>query len=266
MKLKRQTSTTATPTYPATLEYGDLAVANNGIPAFGNKNNLPAPLMQSYTAYTQVPGFSSVATSAVVLSNLFAAMADNSMLQIYMWRSSWTNFSFPSGISGNYLMLTVRRGISTYGSITLHDLDNNLVYERSVYGSVWNEWEQLALNNSLGVVRSPVSGTVSVASSATATPTNICSIWLVPGTYFIKSLVKYTLTAAAQIENHIYNATEDDYPIDSTWQTLPIGLQMVSNSGFITINDTSKQIVIRSRQNSGVTLSCTAVLRVTQLK
>ena len=122
------------------------------------------------------------------------------------------------------------------------------------------------INSSLGVVSSPVSGTISVASSATATPTNICSIWLVPGTYFIKSLVKYTLTAAAQIENHIYNATADDYPIDSTWQTLPIGLQMVSNSGFITIKDTSKQIVIRSRQNSGVTLSCTAVLRVTQLK
>jgi len=44
MKLKRQTSTTATPTYPATLEYGDLAVANNGVPAFGDKDNLPVPL------------------------------------------------------------------------------------------------------------------------------------------------------------------------------------------------------------------------------
>jgi len=44
MKLKRQTSTTATPTYPATLEYGDLAVANNGVPAFGDKDNLSVPL------------------------------------------------------------------------------------------------------------------------------------------------------------------------------------------------------------------------------
>lgn len=44
MKPYIQTSTTAAATYPATLEYGNLAVANNGIPAFGNASNVPVPL------------------------------------------------------------------------------------------------------------------------------------------------------------------------------------------------------------------------------
>lgn len=44
----RQTSTTANPTYPSILEYGNMAIANNGVPAFGDKNNkyvelIPAP-------------------------------------------------------------------------------------------------------------------------------------------------------------------------------------------------------------------------------
>lgn len=93
----------------------------------------------TYTNTDQIPGYAE-SDAKLILSNIFTAMPDNSMLQMPVWRSSLTSFTFPDKATGDYMMLTIYRGTTGYGSVHLHDLDNNITYSRSKYGGVWNDW------------------------------------------------------------------------------------------------------------------------------
>jgi len=74
------------------------------------------------------------------MDDMFTAMAENSMIQMAMWRPSWTSFSFPNGIVGSSIIFVMRKYNNKYGSATLHDLDYNVMYTRSVTASGWTNW------------------------------------------------------------------------------------------------------------------------------
>ncbi|MDL2302607.1 hypothetical protein LJC58_09705 [Lachnospiraceae bacterium OttesenSCG-928-D06] len=65
------------------------------------------------------------------------------MLQVAIWRESYTSFSFPTGFLDKYVALTIRKITANYGSISLHGLDSNETYIRSKYGGVWKDWEKI---------------------------------------------------------------------------------------------------------------------------
>ena len=116
-----------------------------------------------------------------------------------------------------------------------------------------------------GDIKPTVSGTVNVPSSDTDNPTNCCTIWLAPGIYLIEGTAKFTLPKQAQIEIHI-KSVDDKHAIGDTALTLPAGVQWLKNTGILKVDDTSKQIVLQVRQNSGSTISCTGHMAVMQIK
>lgn len=116
-----------------------------------------------------------------------------------------------------------------------------------------------------GDIKPTVSGTVNVPSSDTSTPTNVCTIWLEPGIYLIEGTAKFTLPKQAQIEIHI-KSVDNEHTIGDTALTLPAGTQWLKNIGVLKVKDTSKQIVLQVRQNSGSMISCTSHMAVMQIK
>ena len=125
-----------------------------------------------------------------------------------------------------------------------------------------------ALNTGLGnigYIRPASSGNADIPSSPTVTPTPVCSIWLPPGVYLIESTLKYTLENQARIETHI-NSADHMHTIGSASLTLPDGIHWVKNTGVLKVEETSKQIVLSTRQNSGSTLECTGNIKATRIR
>ena len=120
--------------------------------------------------------------------------------------------------------------------------------------------------SNIGAVKDSASGTVNVQSSDTNTPTNVCSIWLRPGTYIIEGTAIFTLPKQSQIELHI-KTSDDTSAIGTAIQTLPAGTQWLKNVGFIKIDgNESKHVIAAVRQNTGSTLSCNGRMRIIQIR
>ena len=117
----------------------------------------------------------------------------------------------------------------------------------------------------IGYIRPASSGNADIPSSPTVTPTPVCSIWLPPGVYLIESTLKYTLENQARIETHI-NSADHMHTIGSASLTLPDGIHWVKNTGVLKVEETSKQIVLSTRQNSGSTLECTGNIKATRIR
>lgn len=120
--------------------------------------------------------------------------------------------------------------------------------------------------NVIGEVKSPSTTNVNVTSGDTITPTNICSIWLLPGTYLIDATATFTLPKQAQVEVHV-NSSDGEDTLGTMIQTLPAGIQWLKNVGIFTVTgNASKNIILRVRQNSGSTLSCRGSLWVLRIR
>jgi len=127
MKLKRQTSTTATPTYPATLEYGDLAVANNGVPAFGDKDNLPVPLgtaAEIKQINSSLVSFKSESTAKLL--TILAAMKNESETVVSAW---YPASDYPDTTNGFWVVRIVRGTSVGYSKLdaTYHNGNNTII-------------------------------------------------------------------------------------------------------------------------------------------
>lgn len=118
----------------------------------------------------------------------------------------------------------------------------------------------------LGIVKPTATGKIDdVHPGTTIEPTSICSIWVPVGLYIVIGTAKFTLPKQSQIEIHI-GSTDNKHSIGSTILTLPAGIQWAKNVGVIKIEETSKQVVLRVRQDSGSIISCTANLEAIQIK
>lgn len=117
----------------------------------------------------------------------------------------------------------------------------------------------------IGEITSATSATVNVAPGTTNTTTSVCSKWLVPGVYIIDATAKFTLPKQAQVEVHV--GSDDGNNIASLVQTIPAGIQWARNVGILKITGTaSKNVILKVRQDSGVTISCTGVFNTVRIR
>lgn len=117
----------------------------------------------------------------------------------------------------------------------------------------------------LGTIKPMVSGEVNVPSGGTIDPTNLCSMWLAPGVYFIEGTAKFNLPKPTSIDPYI-KSTDGKYTIGNTVLTLPAGFQWIKNAGILKVEETSKQIVLAVQQTCSSTISCAANIVVMQIR
>lgn len=117
----------------------------------------------------------------------------------------------------------------------------------------------------LGTIKPMVSGEVNVPSGGTIDPTNLCSMWLAPGVYFIEGTAKFNLPKPTSIDPYI-KSTDGKYTIGNTVLTLPTGFQWIKNAGILKVEETSKQIVLAVQQTCSSTISCAANIVVMQIR
>lgn len=106
-----------------------------------------------------------------------------------------------------------------------------------------------------------VTATISVAPNKL---TSVCNKWLEKGTYVITSNIRTTLTKQALLEGHIFiDGTESTR--GSCYLNLPSGQQQLTHTYVITIDQTSSNVVLQTRQNTGDTVEITGWLQITRI-
>ena len=85
-------------------------------------------------------GLSNIWSLEVLINKLDTMCYRGTKVMIAMWRPANTDFSFPSGMTGNYALLTIDYCAPTHILIQLVDCDHNQVYRRTKYGGVLTAW------------------------------------------------------------------------------------------------------------------------------
>lgn len=117
----------------------------------------------------------------------------------------------------------------------------------------------------IGEVKNNAVGTTNVAPGTTNIPTSVCSMWFMPGVYIIDATLKATLPKQSQLELHV--GTDDGDNIQSLITTLPAGIHWARNVGILKITGTaSKNVILKVRQDSGATISCTGVFNAVRIR